>query len=77
MERDLYQCTAGDLATKSVDTVPTEWTVDEAHKWLSENGYDVSPVVDGDQPLGYISIGDLAEAPSSESVSVHRQPITP
>jgi len=76
MERDLYQCTAGDLATKSVDTVPTEWTVDEAHKWLSENGYDVSPVVDGDQPLGYISIDDLAEAPSSESVSDHRQPIT-
>lgn len=76
MDRELYQCTAGDLATKSVDAVPTEWTVDEAHEWLSENGYDVSPVVNSDQPLGYISIEDLAEAPGSESVSEHRQPIT-
>lgn len=58
MDRDQYQCTAGDLATKSVDTVPTEWTVNDAHKWQSEIGYDVSPVVDGNQPLGYIVIDD-------------------
>jgi len=76
MDRELYQCTAGDLATKSVDTVSTEWTVDEAHEWLSENGYDVSPVINSDQPLGYISIEDLAEVPGSESVSEHRRPIT-
>lgn len=76
MVRDLYQCTAGDLATQAVDTVPADWSVAEAYEWLSENGYDVSPVVDGEQPVGFVEIDELSTAPDGAPVSEHRQDIT-
>jgi hypothetical protein len=76
MDRDLYQCTAGDLATKSVDTIPAEWSVEQGREWLSENGYDVSPVVEGEQPVGFVAIEDLSDVPDSASISEHHNPIT-
>jgi hypothetical protein len=76
MVRDLYQCTAGDLATQAVDTIPVDWSVAEAHEWLSENGYDVSPVVDGEQPVGFVEIDELSSGPDGASVSEHLRSIT-
>jgi len=44
MDRELYQCTAGDLATAPVGTLSAETTVTDAVEWTSENGYQLIPV---------------------------------
>lgn len=76
MVRNLYQCTAADLATKQVETVPGGRSVEAAYEWLADKGYDVAPVVEDDQPVGYLSIDNRPDQSDSASVSGHTQAIT-
>lgn len=76
MVRELYQCTAGDLATDEVDTQPVGRTVTDAVQWLTEHGYDVSPIVDEGKPAGYVTLEGLSEAPDMDSLSDHSRAIT-
>jgi predicted transcriptional regulator len=52
MGRDLYVCTAGDLATRSVASRPPDATVAETTTWLESEGFDVVPVIDGETVVG-------------------------
>lgn len=54
MQRELYACTAGDLATRSVATRAVDTTVGDTLAWLESEGFDVAPVVDGETVLGYV-----------------------
>lgn len=76
MKREFYQCTAGDLATDTVDTVPVKWSAGEALDWLNENGYDAAPVVEDGQPIGYVAAEDLIPAPEDGPISSHACSIT-
>jgi len=46
MGRDLYVCTAGDLATRSVASRPPDATVVATTDWLESEGFDVAHVID-------------------------------
>jgi CBS domain-containing protein len=58
--RDPDEVTVGEISTDSVATVPPDATVDDAINILREKKVRRVPVVDGDKPVGIISIGDLA-----------------
>jgi hypothetical protein len=44
MPRDLYDCTAAELATHSVEHLQHDTPPRTAAEWLAENGYDAAPV---------------------------------
>ena len=54
MNRDVYQCTAGDLATRDITYKMENKEVGSVEQTMTEQGYDVAPVHDGDRPIGYI-----------------------
>jgi CBS domain-containing protein len=58
--RDPDEVTVGEISTDSVASVPPDATVDDAINVLREKKVRRVPVVDGDKPVGIISIGDLA-----------------
>jgi hypothetical protein len=48
MSRDLYTCTAAELATHSVERLQHDTAASKAATWLDENGYDAAPSYDDD-----------------------------
>lgn len=59
MPRDLYNCTANELATHSVEHLERAMPPSDAAAWLDENGYDAAPVYADDDPIGFIQKEDL------------------
>jgi hypothetical protein len=59
MPRDLYDCTAAELATHSVERLAHDTSPTDASEWLNENGYDVAPVHASGDPIGFIHIDDI------------------
>jgi CBS domain-containing protein len=58
--RDPDEVTAGEIGTDSVATLPPDATVDDAIRLIREKKVRRVPVVEGDKPVGIVSIGDLA-----------------
>jgi hypothetical protein len=76
MGRDLYVCTAGDLATRSVASRPPDATVTETTNWLESEGFDVAPVIDGETVVGYVELEDLQDAAAEDQIGEHTNPVT-
>ena len=76
MSRDLYACDAGDLATRSIESLAPDEDVGEASEWLEKRGYDVAPVVENQSVLGYVVADSLPEDPPGDSIRTHTEPIT-
>jgi hypothetical protein len=76
MGRDLYVCTAGDLATRSVASRPPDATVAETTTWLESEGFDVAPVIGGETVVGYVELEDLQDAASDDQIGEHTNPVT-
>ena len=53
--------TIGDLCTSDVQTVSADASVDEVVQMMAERALRRVPVLEGDRPVGIISIGDLAQ----------------
>ena len=68
MGRDLYVCTAGDLATRSVASRPPDATVAATTDWLESEGFDVAPVIDGETVVGYVELEDLQDAAADNQI---------
>lgn len=76
MDRDVYQCTAGDLATRDVTYKMENEETGSVEQTMAEQGYDVAPVHDGDQPIGYIKREGLSTVSDSSPISDHLRRIT-
>jgi CBS domain containing-hemolysin-like protein len=59
MPRDLYDCTAAELATHSVEHIEHDTPPSDAAAWLDENGYDATPVYEDHDPIGFLHIDDV------------------
>ena len=76
MDRNMYQCTAGDLATRDVTYKMVDEEAGSVEQTMTERGYDVAPVHDGDQPIGYVERENLSAVSDSASISDHISRIT-
>lgn len=76
MSRDLYVCTAGDLATRSLASQPPDATVVETVDWLETEGFDVAPVIDGETVSGYVELEHLQDVSPDDRIAEHTNPIT-
>jgi CBS domain-containing protein len=59
-ERDARTSRAGDVVSTHLVTVAPNDPVDRAVALMRENALRRLPVVDGDRPVGIVSLGDLA-----------------
>jgi CBS domain-containing protein len=58
--RDLRHTAIGDICSRALTTVSDDASVEEAIKLMREKAVRRLPVVAGDQPIGVVSLGDLA-----------------
>jgi CBS domain-containing protein len=65
--KDPDDCRTGDIGTSNPVTLSAEQPVEEAISILREHKVRRIPVVDGNKPVGIVSIGDLALARDRES----------
>ncbi|MBA9007554.1 MULTISPECIES: CBS domain-containing protein [Thermomonospora] len=66
--RDVNTTTVGDVCSAELVTVSTADDADTAVRLMSEHAIRRIPVVDGDRPVGIVSIGDLAVQRDEHSV---------
>ncbi|MEV5826240.1 CBS domain-containing protein [Spirillospora sp. NPDC052242] len=66
--RDMAGTAVGDVCSTNVITVPAGAAADTAVRLMSEHAIRRLPVVDGDRPIGMVSIGDLAVQRDDHSV---------
>ena len=59
---------AGDVCTESVVTLPADESVDDAARKMAEAAIRRLPVVDGQDVVGIVSLGDLAREQDPRSV---------
>lgn len=76
MGRDLYVCTAGDLATRSIASQSPDATVAATTDWLESEGYDVAPIIDGETVMGYVELDHLQDAAADDQIAAHTNPVT-
>lgn len=76
MSRDLYDCDAGDLATRSVESLDPDEKVGEVSEWLEEQGFDVAPVVEDQTVVGYVEAESLPKDLPEDPVRAHTNPVT-
>lgn len=50
----------GDICSRDLTTLSSTATVDDAIRLMGENAIRRIPVIDGDKPVGIVSLGDLA-----------------
>lgn len=60
VQRDVEGTTVADICSTNVVTVAPEQDADEAVRLMRRHAVRRLPVVDGDRPIGMVSIGDLA-----------------
>jgi len=58
--RDLRHTSIGDICSRVLTTVSDDSSVEDAIKLMREKAVRRLPVVAGDQPIGVVSLGDLA-----------------
>lgn len=71
-----YQCTAGDLATPNPDCLEVNTSVGDAVQWFNAKGYDVAPVVENNEPVGYLILEQLMNSCVDASIDAHCNEIT-
>jgi hypothetical protein len=76
MPRDLYDCTAAELATHSVEHLEHDTTPSDAAAWLSENGYDAAPVYRNNAPVGFLHTDDVTTDTNGDTLDDHLTPLT-
>ncbi|WP_435101837.1 CBS domain-containing protein [Halarchaeum sp. P4] len=76
MPRDLYDCTASDLATHSIEHLQRETSPSDAAAWLADRGYDAAPVYDGGDPLGFVHKDDVSTDDAGDTLDNHLTPLT-
>jgi len=76
MSRDLYDCTATELATHSVEHVEHETPPSDAAAWLNENGYDAAPVYAHNDPIGFIHTDDVTTDDDGDTLDDHLTTLT-
>jgi len=77
MPRDLYDCTAAELATHSVEHLQYGTPPSTAAEWLAENGYDATPVYADDDPIGFIHKDDVTtDDDDGDTLDDHLTPLT-
>lgn len=60
VQKDVDTTTVGDICSTNMITVAPEEDADEAVRLMRRHAVRRLPVVDGDRPIGMVSIGDLA-----------------
>ena len=76
MPRDLYNCTAAELATHSVEHLDQDTPPSDAAAWLDENGYDAAPVYADDDPVGFLHEDDVTTDDGGDSLENQLMPLT-
>jgi len=76
MPRDLYDCTAAELATHSVEHLDHDTSPSAAAAWLDENGYDAAPVYADDEPIGFIHKDDVSTDDNGDTLDDTLTPLT-
>ena len=76
MPRDLYDCTAAELATHSVEYLEHDTPPSDAAAWLNENGYDAAPVYADNDPIGFIHTDDVTTDDDGNTLDDHLTPLT-
>lgn len=76
MPRDLYNCTAAELATHSVEHPDQDTPPSDAAAWLDENGYDAAPVYADDDPVGFLHEDDVTTDDGGDSLENQLTPLT-
>lgn len=76
MPRDLYDCTATELATHSVESLDRDTPPSDAAVWLDENGYDAAPVFDDGGPIGFLHEDDATTDDDGNNLDDHLTPLT-
>ena len=76
MPRDLYNCTAAELATHSVEHLDQDTPPSDAAAWLDENGYDAAPVYADDDPIGFLHEDDVTTDDGGDSLENQLTPLT-
>jgi CBS domain-containing protein len=61
-EEDPRRQSLGDLCTQELLTLPPEADVEEAMQLMQENAVRRIPIVENEEPVGIVSLGDLAIA---------------
>jgi CBS domain-containing protein len=65
--KDPSSTTVGDVATHDVTALTPDQSVEDAIKIVREKNVRRIPVIEGDKPVGIVSIGDLAVERDKES----------
>lgn len=76
MSRDLYECTAAELATSSVEYLPHDTSPSTAAEWLETNGYDAAPIQKQGDPIGFIHEDDVTVNDDGDTLSEYLTPLT-
>jgi len=76
MTRDLYNCTAAELATHSVEHRSHDTSPSAAAEWLNENGYDAAPVYADNDPIGFIHKDDVTTEDVGDTLDDYLTPLT-
>jgi CBS domain-containing protein len=66
--KDPDDVSVGDISSSDVVSISAEDSVDDAIKTMREQDVRRVPVLDGEKPVGIVSLGDLAVAQDSDSV---------
>jgi CBS domain-containing protein len=66
--KDVRQARLGDICSEQLVTIPSDHPISEAVTVMRSHALRRLPVVDGDRPVGIVSIGDLAVERDSKSV---------
>ena len=74
--RDLYNCTAAELATSPVEHLPHDTAPSDAAAWLDTNGYDAAPVYHDDDPVGFLHKDDVTTDADGDTLDAHRTQLT-
>ena len=75
-DKDPATTRLGEVCSKDVTTVSSDTPVEEAVRLMRDRAIRRLPVVDGDRPVGVISLGDLAmeRDPSSALADISEAP---
>lgn len=74
---NINYCTAFDIATSNVETIESNKGIEESIKWLKENGYDVAPVENNNDIIGYVRLNQLRKINNkSQKISDNIKKIT-
>jgi len=76
MPRELYDCTAAELATQPVEHLSHDTSPGEAAAWLSTNGYDAAPIYRDGHPTGFVHVDDIDTDTDGDGLRDHLTPLT-